>query len=174
MKRDISKNMKKIIFPVSGIFVKIIPVISIVAFCAALLLVFSVNSYANGKKVPEHKKKSVSSRIPYPYYLKRNPFQTFLYTGKPSLSYKKGELPLFRYDLSSLNVVGIMQRRGVYFALVATPDGKSYIITDGSLVGINRSKVIRITADAVTLMGSTYNVLGEIRNVRTVMRLHND
>ena len=107
----------------------------------------------------------------YPYYLKRDPFQTFLYTQKHITSFKAGELPLLQYSISSLRVVGIMNRRGKYFAMVQTPDNRSYIITTGSLVGVNRARVVSINGNKVILVERTYNILGQMRSAKVVMRL---
>ncbi len=116
-------------------------------------------------------KKLKNSDIAYPYYLKRDPFQTFLYTQRPTTSFKSGELPLLQYAVSSLKVVGIMSRRGKYFAMVQTPGGRSYIVTDGSLIGVNRAKVVSITSNAVHLIERTYNILGQMRSMNLVMPL---
>jgi Tfp pilus assembly protein PilP len=107
----------------------------------------------------------------YPYFLKRNPFQTFLYTQKHAMSYKAGELPLLQYGISSLKVVGIMERRGKYFAMLQTPDNRSYIITVGSLVGVNRARVVSISGNSVNLVERTYNILGQIQSMNVVMPL---
>ena len=109
--------------------------------------------------------------IAYPYYLKRDPFQTFLYAQKHVTSFKAGELPLLQYGISSLRVVGIMNRRGKYFAMLQTPDNRSYIITVGSLVGVNRARVVSINGSEVNLVERTYNILGQMRSMNVVMPL---
>ncbi len=127
------------------------------------------NSGTQNKSKPV--KKAKSADIAYPYYLKRDPFQTFLYTQRPATSFKIGELPLLQYAVSSLKVVGIMSRRGRYFAMVQTPGGRSYIVTDGSLVGVSRAKVVSITSNAIHLIERTYNILGQMRSMNLVMPL---
>ncbi len=106
-----------------------------------------------------------------PYLLKRNPFQTFLYTQKNAASFKSGELPLLRYGISSLKVVGIMERRGRYFAMIQTPNNRSYIITVGSLVGVNRAIVLSINSSEVYLTENSRDVLGQMHSTGIVMRL---
>ena len=58
---------------------------------------------------------AVKPGVAYPYYLKRDPFQTFLYAQKHVTSFKAGELPLLQYGISSLRVVGIMKHMYVRF-----------------------------------------------------------
>jgi hypothetical protein len=148
-----------------------------VAVLSAALVFYAPFCYAGGvnNSGTQNKNKSAekvkSSGIAYPYYLKRDPFQTFLYAQKSASSFKVGELPLLQYAVSSLKVVGIMSRRGKYFAMVQTPDGRSYIVTEGSLIGVNRAKVVSITSNAVHLIERTYNILGQIRSMNLVMPL---
>lgn len=125
---------------------------------------YSVKSFAKKAKVDK------KPQIVYPYFLKRNPFQTFLYTKKPSVSFKVGEIPLLQYSLSSLKIVGIMERRGKYFAMIQTPDNRSYIITVGSIIGVGRAHVVSINDNSIRLVENTYNALGQMRSVSVVMR----
>jgi Tfp pilus assembly protein PilP len=64
-----------------------------------------------------------------------------------------------------------MNRRGRYFAMIQTPDNRSYIITVGSLVGVNRARVVSISGSEVNLIERTYNILGQMRSMNVVMGL---
>ncbi len=145
---------------------RIVLVFSIVLFLSSL----SVGASAK-ENIIKHKARVQQSLLTYPNFLKRNPFQTFLYTKKPSVSFKVGEIPLFRYSLSSLKIVGIMEREGKYFAMIQTPDNKSYIITVGSIIGIDRARVISIGDNSIKLVENTYNALGQARSVNVVMKI---
>ncbi|MHB8232623.1 MAG: pilus assembly protein PilP [bacterium] len=141
-------------------------------FIFTFALLFSLCSYqASSFAKTAEKKTAKKPQITYPYFLKRNPFQTFLYTPKHISSFKAGELPLLQYSISSLKVVGIMERRGKYFAMIQTPGNRSYIITTGSLVGINRARVVSINGNAVNLVERTYNILGQMQSLNVVMGL---
>lgn len=158
----------------------IIPVIALVLSLLALsLLSVSVFAGENAKlnNKPQVKTGSnassstTSNAIMYPYFLERNPFQTFLYTKKPAVSFKVGEIPLLQYSLSSLKIVGIMQRRGDYFAMLQTPDNRSYIITVGSVIGVDRARVVSIGSNYINLTENTYNALGQIRSINLIMKM---
>ncbi len=111
------------------------------------------------------------SQMIYPYVLNGDPFQTFLYTRKPVTSFKVGELPLLQYSLSSLKIVGIMERKGKYFAMVKTPGSRSYIITVGSIVGVDRARVTSINSSGVRLVERAYNAIGQVRSEGVVMSI---
>ncbi len=55
--------------------------------------------------------------------------------------------------------------------MLQTPDNRSYIITVGSLVGVNRARVISINGSEVNLVERTYNILGQMRSMNVVMPL---
>ncbi|RZD15976.1 MAG: hypothetical protein EVJ46_07200 [Candidatus Acididesulfobacter guangdongensis] len=126
------------------------------------------SSLAKKIELLKHKNLTVN---PYPYNLARNPFRTFLYAQKPNVSFKYGELPLLQYSLSSLHIVGIMEKSGKYYAMVSTPDGRSYIVTAGSIMGVNRARITDITENSIVLSEKTYNQLGQMRTVNYVMSM---
>ncbi|MHB1679714.1 MAG: pilus assembly protein PilP [bacterium] len=128
------------------------------------------NRNSNKQKIKKLKYKNLNIN-PYPYNLLRNPFRTFLYTQKPNMSFKYGELPLLQYSLPSLHIIGIMERNGKYFAMVSTPDGRSYIVTAGSIMGVNRARIINITSNSIVLAEKTYNQLGQIHIINYVMSI---
>ncbi|RZD14064.1 MAG: hypothetical protein EVJ47_07465 [Candidatus Acidulodesulfobacterium ferriphilum] len=135
----------------------------------SLAVILALPSLSAGFTKPQAKKHQ--SSLVYPYFLKRNPFQTFLYTKKPSVSFKVGEIPLLQYSLSSLKIVGIMERRGKYFAMIQTPDNRSYIVTVGSIIGVGRARIVSINDSTINLVENTYNALGQMRAVNVVMRI---
>jgi hypothetical protein len=107
----------------------------------------------------------------YPSFLTRNPFHTFLYTKQPKLFFKEGELPLMQYSLSSLKIVGIMARSGHYYAMLQTPDGRSYIVSDGSVVGVSRARITSITDNSIIFIEKTFNALGQMHIITIVMKI---
>ena len=132
-------------------------------------VILALPSLSAGFTKPQAKKHQ--SSLVYPYFLKRNPFQTFLYTKKPSVSFKVGEIPLLQYSLSSLKIVGIMERRGKYFAMIQTPGNRSYIVTIGSIIGVGRARITSINDNTINLVENTYNALGQMRAVNVVMKV---
>ena len=136
----------------------------------SLAVILALPSLSAGFTKPQAKKHQ--SSLVYPYFLKRNPFQTFLYnTKKPSVSFKVGEIPLLQYSLSSLKIVGIMERRGKYFAMIQTPGNRSYIVTVGSIIGVGRARIASINDNTINLVENTYNALGQMRAVNVVMKM---
>ena len=145
---------------------------TIAAFCIIFLIAVPILLYGQGVSAAGNKSNSsVSKYHKYPSFLTKNPFETFLYKQKPEISFKVGELPLMQYNLASLHVTGIMSRRGHYYAMVQTPDGRAYIVTVGSIMGISRARVISIGESSILLTEKTFNALGEMRTIRVVMKM---
>ncbi len=70
--------------------------------------------------------------------------------NKPDLNRPKEPLESFAMD--SLNMVGVLQKGSVVWALVSTPDGNIHYVKPGDYMGRNYGKVVRITTDEINLV----------------------
>lgn len=59
--------------------------------------------------------------------------------------------PLELYPLDALAMKGIIQRKGITFALVRDGDGVIHEVQLGNYMGLNYGKVVKITTDKITL-----------------------
>lgn len=60
--------------------------------------------------------------------------------------------PLQNYDVNSFAVTGVIWGTSSPSAMVAAPDGQTYIVKTGSLIGRNWGKVVKIKSDAVVVL----------------------
>ncbi len=60
-------------------------------------------------------------------------------------------LPLQRYDLPQLRLAATIRSRQVNRALVKTPDGKGYIVREGTPIGRNNGFVVEIQKDRIVV-----------------------
>ena len=70
-------------------------------------------------------------------------------------------LPLQRYDLTQLRLAATIRSRQVNRALVKTPDGKGYIVREGTPIGRNNGFVIEIQKDRIVVEESLEGEEGE-------------
>ena len=63
--------------------------------------------------------------------------------------------PLERFDLSQLEVTGIVWHMDIPRALVKDPTGKGYIVNEGTAVGKNKGRIVRIE-DNMLVVKETY------------------
>ena len=91
---------------------------------------------------------------------KRDPFRSFLWE-KPDALDQVRRGPLEQYDVSQLSLVAVIWKTGNARALVQDPSGESFIVAEGTLIGKNSGRVIRI-GDNLGVVKETYvDFLGE-------------
>jgi type IV pilus assembly protein PilP len=84
---------------------------------------------------------------------KTDPFKSFVRT---QVSVRAGSTsPLERFDLSQLEVTGIVWNAERPRALVHDPTGKGYVVSEGASMGKNQGRVIRIDDNRV-IVKETY------------------
>jgi len=101
---------------------------------------------------------------------RRDPFKSLLIDMKG----KKPALltPLQQWSLGELRVIGIVWGTQDYMAMIETPDGKGFLIKEGTLVGPEGGIVKKITEDSVVVEEIYTDYYGRKRPKKTVLRLH--
>ena len=99
---------------------------------------------------------------------KIDPFEP-LFRDKPSVALVKKKrkkriprTPLEKIDLSQLKLVGIIMASSGNRALVEESNGKGYVIKNGTYVGTNAGKVVKIDKDKVVVAEEYEDVLGNV------------
>lgn len=101
---------------------------------------------------------------------KPDPFRSFvLALQKPTGT--AGTTPLERFDLSQLYLTGIIWATERPRALVKDPSGKAYIVGEGTPIGKNEGRVVRISDNAVTVKETYVDFLGKATTKDIELRL---
>lgn len=74
--------------------------------------------------------------------------------------------PLQRYNIQQLRLVGVIWGIPRPIALVTTPDGKEYQITEGTPVGTGDGRVQQILSDRVVIEERYYDYRGQLQTER--------
>jgi type IV pilus assembly protein PilP len=91
---------------------------------------------------------------------KRDPFRSFLLEKVESAEdVVRG--PLEQYDVSQLSLVAVIWSTGNARALVQDPSGESFVIAEGTPIGKNSGRVIRIDDNLVVVKETYVDFLGE-------------
>jgi len=83
--------------------------------------------------------------------------------------------PLEKIQLEQLNLVGIIWTESHpqnSWAMVELPDGKGFILKQGSVIGPNQGKVIAILPHEVVVLEKVANTHGVFQDKQTVLRLN--
>jgi len=108
---------------------------------------------------------------------KPNPFKPFLRQAPTSegeeSENRKALSPLERITPSQLQLEGILSRGGANAsaALVKLPDGKGYILRQGTRIGTEGARVQRIEESKVVILEYYIDVMGEKKSKQTILKL---
>jgi Tfp pilus assembly protein PilP len=76
------------------------------------------------------------------------------------------------YDLGEFRLSAIANRGNKYFALLITPDNRSFTVNKGNIIGLNRGKIKKISSDEVVLVEYTKNYKGELKPREIILEFH--
>jgi Tfp pilus assembly protein PilP len=76
------------------------------------------------------------------------------------------------YDLGEFRLSAIANRGTKYFALLITPDNRSFTVNKGNLIGLNRGKIKKISSNEVVLVEYTRNYKGELKPREIILEFH--
>jgi type IV pilus assembly protein PilP len=102
---------------------------------------------------------------------KPDPFRSFV---KAFLSQQASETtgPLEKFDLSQLEVSAIVWGTDNPKALISDPAGNGYIVQEGTPIGKNRGRIVRIDDNLVLVTETYVDFHGEATTKDIEMRLH--
>jgi len=95
----------------------------------------------------------------------RDPFK------RPFLEVKKGtpKHELENYALDSLKLTGILTGPVRMRAMLLTPDGKTFIVSEKTKIGTRNGEIRRITSESVHVRENVVNILGQPEKIDTVI-----
>ncbi len=112
----------------------------------------------------------VAGRFRYDPAGKRDPFRSFLFE-RPENMPELARGPLEQFDVSQLSLVAVVWDVGSARALVQDPSGMSFIIAEGTRVGKNAGRVLRIGDNAVVVKETYVDYRGKETTRDVEMRI---
>ena len=97
--------------------------------------------------------------------------ETQTVTTKEKRKKRIPQTPLERVALSQLKVSAIIRAPSGNHALVEDATGKGYVVNNGTYMGLNSGKVIRIDKDRILVEEEVENLLGELTIKTTELKL---
>ncbi len=127
------------------------------------------------RRSPAHTKQPVADeaeRVEYRYDPtgKPDPFRSFVLALQSGTGAGSGS-PLERFDLSQLRLRGVIWGNDRPRALVMDPAGKAYIVAQGTPIGKNEGRIVRIADDGVTVKETYVDFLGKATTKDIELRL---
>ncbi len=76
------------------------------------------------------------------------------------------------YDISDFRLIAVAKEGPQYYALLATPDNKSFTINEGAIIGLHKGKVKKITSNKVIIIEYSKDYRGKLKPRQIVLELH--
>jgi Tfp pilus assembly protein PilP len=105
---------------------------------------------------------------------RRDPFVPLIVPDKERFKGKveRSVGTLQSYDLSEFSLSAIATKGTKYFALLVTPDNRSFTVTKGTVIGLNKGKVNQILKDRVILVEYSKDFRGELKERQLILEFH--
>jgi type IV pilus assembly protein PilP len=104
---------------------------------------------------------------------RRDPFIPLIVPKKPVM---KGEDikvgTLEGYDISEFTLAAVAKKGREYFALITTPDNRSFTINKGTPIGLNKGKVKDIRRDRIVLVEFSRDFRGKLKPRELILEFH--
>ncbi|KJR43958.1 Pilus assembly protein PilP [Candidatus Magnetoovum chiemensis] len=110
----------------------------------------------------------------------RDPFLSIIEKTKRRLDAEKDKtkqrvlMPLERYKLNDLKLLGIVSDGNKTLASIQIPDGKSYNVTIGASIGVENGKISAIQDDKIIIKEESIDYKGERIVRETEMKLREE
>ncbi len=108
---------------------------------------------------------------------RRDPFLSLIYVAKEARKKEKSRLriPLEQYPVDQMVIEAIITGPGIpSYALVRLPNGKHYNLRIGTVAGVNRGRVIRITPGRVVVRETVTDLTGKKSTHEITLKLRKE
>ncbi|NOZ67666.1 MAG: pilus assembly protein PilP [Deferribacteres bacterium] len=103
---------------------------------------------------------------------RRDPFTPLIVPLKKQKKDKSKVGTIEGYDLNEFALTAIAKKGDEYYALLVTPDNRSFTVKEGDTIGMNNGKVKEITSDKVRMVEYIRNYKGELRPRQIILEFH--
>ncbi|MDA8083941.1 MAG: pilus assembly protein PilP [Nitrospiraceae bacterium] len=105
---------------------------------------------------------------------RRDPFMSLIVNIKEKPQHRKKANPVENFDVDEIKLIAIVWEKNSYYAMITLPDGKSYTIRKGSVLGLNGGRVDDITKTSVRITEQVKNYKGQTVTKETILKLRQE
>ncbi len=103
---------------------------------------------------------------------RRDPFTPLIVPLKKLKKDKSKIGTLEGYDLNEFVLSAIAKKGTEYFALLVTPDNRSFTVRKGDVIGMNNGRVKEITSNKIRMVEYLKDYKGELRPRQIILEFH--
>ncbi len=164
------------------------------AFAVLIALAFMLSAFGCSKEETKQKAKGASAvkkegpsqplppesakpeELGYAYdpRERRDPFTPLIAAGLDKGKKARTAGTLESYDIGDFTLAAIAEKKGVRYGLILSPDNKSYTVKEGTVLGLHKGMVKKITNDKVIIIEYSIDYTGKTRPREVVLELRRD
>ncbi|MBI5663846.1 MAG: pilus assembly protein PilP [Nitrospirae bacterium] len=104
---------------------------------------------------------------------RRDPFGPLIVPKKKAVKIEGTRAgSLVSYDIGDFTLAAIAQKGGQYFALLTTPDNRSFTVNKGTAIGLYKGKIQEITKDKIIIIEYSSDYKGELKPRQIILEFH--
>lgn len=104
---------------------------------------------------------------------RRDPFGPLIVPKKKAIKIEGVRAgTLVSYDVSDFKLAAIAQKGGQYFALLTTPDNRSFTVNKGTAIGLYKGKVQEIMKNKIIIVEYSNDYKGEVKPRQIILEFH--
>ena len=102
---------------------------------------------------------------------RRDPFIALVEPVKKTMNQEEIKVgTLEGYDLNEFTLAAIAKRGTVYFALLTTTDNRSFTVTEGNIIGLNKGRVEDISKDKIVFVEYSRDYMGNLKPKKITLK----
>lgn len=131
------------------------------------------------KSVAAPQPETVVQETPEPegyVYQRRDRRDPFVPLIVPKLKLRKGAGAkvgtMESYDIHEFTLAAIAKKGGQYYALITTPDNRSFTVNKGVAIGMNKGKIKEITKNRIVIVEYSKDFRGQLLPKELILEFH--
>jgi Tfp pilus assembly protein PilP len=104
---------------------------------------------------------------------RRDPFVPLIVTTAEVVGKAERKIgTLESYDISEFKLSAVAKKGTDYFALLVTPDNRSFTVNKGDVIGLSKGKVNQILSNRVILVEYSKDFRGDLKERQLILEFH--
>ena len=103
---------------------------------------------------------------------KRDPFEPLYVVDKGEPKIRRTIGTIESYDITEFNLIAVAKKGNESYGLILAPDNKAFTAREGTILGLHKGKVIKVTSDKMVIKEFKKDYTGELKPFEVVLELH--
>lgn len=103
---------------------------------------------------------------------KRDPFEPLYIVDKGGPEIRRTIGTIESYDITEFNLIAVAMKGSKSYGLILAPDNKAFTAREGTILGLHKGKVVKLTSGKMVIQEFKKDYKGELKPFEVVLELH--